>query len=212
MFQTMHFSRASFKYMLPSKVVGQLLPHYPRRGPRALLLLTTPCRLHIRDGPTGVDVASPTSRTDLLAGSEPKPLRMKRNNSWQCIERNDHDFQPFGTEIIGLLERWRANYSFKPQALSNGGWLTYPLRHMTSRASRYPWYAARSMGVIPSSSEVLRSFLVASFKRSKLPSAAALWYLLDIFSNFWFPKADLNNIQTVQSPFHYRDSSLMITS
>lgn len=90
--------------------------------------------------------------------------------------------------------------------------LTYPLRHMTSRASRYPWWAARRVGVIPSSSEVLRSFLVASFSRSTLPSAAALWYRLDIFSSFWFPKAALSNTQTVQSLFHYRDRSLMITS
>lgn len=39
-----------------------------------------------------------------------------------------------------------------------------------------PWKAASKVGVMPSSSGVFRSFLVASFRRSKYPSIAALWY------------------------------------
>lgn len=199
--------------MFSSKAAGQLL-HYSQgsqgrpQGPA----LSAPCRLQVRAGPAHVDAVSLTAHTDLLAVSGSTLLRTKRNNSWQCTERNDHDFQPSGSEVVGALEKWHTNYSFKAQALSNGGWFTHPLRHMTSRASRYPWYAARRVGVIPSSSEVLRSFLVASFKRSKLPSAAALWYLLDIFCNFCFPKAVLSDIRAAESPFHYRDRSLMITS
>lgn len=56
----------------------------------------------------------------------------------------------------------------------------YSLLHMSWRASICPWKAASKVGVMPSSSAVFRSFLVASFKRSKYPSIAALWYL-DIF-------------------------------
>lgn len=210
MFQTMHFSRASFKDMLSPKAVGQLFLHYSEvrsqgSAPTNCSLQTPYMRRSCWCQCSFTDCTyRPAGRFWAIANEEKEFLAMHWKK-WPC-------FQPFGSQVIGALEKWRTNYSFKPQVLSNGRWLTYPLRHTTSRASRYPWYAARRVGVIPASSEVLRSFLVASFRRSKLPSAAALWYLLDIFSNFWFPKAALNNIQTVQSPFHYRHSSLMITS
>ena len=53
--------------------------------------------------------------------------------------------------------------------------ISYPLPTNILSASKCPWYAAHSVGVIPSSSCRLHSFLVASLSKSKNPSLAALW-------------------------------------
>lgn len=53
--------------------------------------------------------------------------------------------------------------------------LFYPLPMMRRRASRWPSNVAQSVGVIPSSSFELQSFLVASFSMSNFPSRAALF-------------------------------------
>lgn len=51
---------------------------------------------------------------------------------------------------------------------------TYPLPHSSLRASKFPWKAAYSVGVIPCSSLPLQSLLVASLRTSMRPSLAAL--------------------------------------
>ena len=51
---------------------------------------------------------------------------------------------------------------------------TYPRATSSLRASMWPSKAAHNVGVIPLSSLVLQSFLVASFKISRIFSLAAL--------------------------------------
>lgn len=60
-----------------------------------------------------------------------------------------------------------------------------------------PWKAANMVGVMPSSSGMFRSFLVASFRRSKYPSIAALWYRV-ISKKLRFKKI----FQSVSLPLH----------
>ena len=51
---------------------------------------------------------------------------------------------------------------------------THPLSTSNLKASKFPSKAAQSVGVIPSSSFALQSFLVASLSASRYPSRAAL--------------------------------------
>ena len=51
---------------------------------------------------------------------------------------------------------------------------THPLPTSNLKASKFPSKAAQSVGVIPSSSFALQSFLVASLSASRYPSRAAL--------------------------------------
>ena len=53
--------------------------------------------------------------------------------------------------------------------------VTYPLPMMSLRAERFPYSAANKVGVIPSSSDVFKSFFVARLRGSRYPSFAALW-------------------------------------
>lgn len=55
--------------------------------------------------------------------------------------------------------------------------ITHPRATSSLSASRLPWCAAQSVGVIPSSSGAFRSLRVASFSKCRWPSRAARWYL-----------------------------------
>lgn len=59
----------------------------------------------------------------------------------------------------------------------NNSSITHPRPTSSLSASRLPWCAAQSVGVIPSSSGAFRSLRVASFSRCRWPSRAARWYL-----------------------------------
>lgn len=59
----------------------------------------------------------------------------------------------------------------------NNSSITHPRATSSLSASRLPWCAAQSVGVIPSSSGAFRSLRVASFSRCRWPSRAARWYL-----------------------------------
>lgn len=59
----------------------------------------------------------------------------------------------------------------------NNSSITHPRPTSSLSASRLPWCAAQSVGVIPSSSGAFRSLRVASFSRCRWPSLAARWYL-----------------------------------
>lgn len=59
----------------------------------------------------------------------------------------------------------------------NNSRITDPRATSSLSASRLPWCAAQSVGVIPSSSGAFRSLRVASLSRCRCPSRAARWYL-----------------------------------